>query len=224
MRFFFVLFFVVFSIVSFAQLTPSFIAKNKIAVITEKEFNKGSDTTITSTYYDEFGYDTAVYVNGMKAGSTAYKRNAGGKIEKHTHFNAAGNEMYKAKYTYKPDGSYVIENEDKEFGMKDYKWYDKKRSIIKSQSPDGNTITYTYNTKGQQISYKSNGVNDGVIVKVTNTYNPKGQLVKTNSTGDYRYTYTYQYDSKGLLKKTLHTTPEGSGTLTTSLFTYTFRK
>jgi len=185
-----------------AQPSKEKILKYKIKKATERRFDPGGDTAVMYWYYDRKGNDSVemIYKEEHRYEYT-WLRN--GKINTKTLVKANGKkDVY--SYVYQPDGSYKETLTDGEFGMKSYDWYDKKGNVIKSQSPDGNTTTFRYDAKGNQISAVSDGKNQGTKINHRYSYNAKNQLIKSerNVDGNKSVT-TYQYDAKGNVIKVI---------------------
>jgi YD repeat-containing protein len=211
------------SVTVFSQHTAAEIKKWKISKM-KVTTASGESTTITERYFDKQGSDTAVYINGNINTTVKFEYNQDGKVSKAI-TNKDGQETESSVYNYQPDGSYKISNTDKAFGLTRYEWYDKKGRLIKSQSPDGNTTTYTYNSKGNLVSMQSDGKNSGVKINITVSYNSKGQRSSEVSAGEYKWTREHYYDAKGLLVKTVSTSQfDGEKSTSTSTYSYEFRK
>jgi YD repeat-containing protein len=180
----------------FAQPSKEKILKYKIKKALERRFDPGGDTAEMYWYYDRKGLDSVemIFKEQHKYEYT-WLRN--GKINTKTLVKANGKkDVY--SYTYQPDGSYKETMTDGDFGMKSYEWFDKKGNLIKSQSPDGNSTTFKYDAKGNQVSAVSDGKNNGTKINHKYSYNAKNQLIKSerNVDGNKSIT-TYQYDAKG---------------------------
>lgn len=222
MKYYLLLFLVTASLASVAQPTAAEIKKFKIKKAVEKRIDD-SGTAESYWYYDRNGYDSlqswfeeSVEIkNTFKNGKLVEKRvlktgkSAGKKDDVYT-------------YEYKPDGSYKETFTDGDYQMKSYEWYNKKGDVLKSQSPDGNTITYKYDAKGKLLSITSDGYNYGIKINHKNTYNAKGQLIKQErNTDGEKMTVTYSYDAKGKLNKEVWTgAPDAGIPTTTSVFEY----
>ena len=187
---------------AFAQYTPLEIKKNRISKITELSVTAGNpEPARHEILYDSNGNDTAEYLGSAISRRTKYEYNEKGQIIKRNRYDGSGKETETAVYNYSPDGSYTISNTDKDFGMTDLTYYDRSGKITKTKSPDGTERIYTYDTKGQLLTIRSTSNNGGVITHLQYSYNPGGQLIKEMSKGDYKWTKTYTYNTKGLIIK-----------------------
>lgn len=209
---------------AFAQPSQADVEKYHIRKVIIKKTIDG--TVYTDTYwYDGEGNDSAMLVNNKT--SIIKSSFKGGKlIGKSLTTDGKQGDIF--VYEYAADGSYKEMHTDGEFGMTSYKWFDAKKRLQKTQSPDGNTITNNYDAKGNLISAVSDGSNGGMKIKRTYFYNAKNSLTKTEqemdgmkSTSSYSYntknqlakrsdddgytksTTTYEYNDKGLLLKTI---------------------
>lgn len=211
-------------ITAFAQPSPAEVEKYHIRKVIIKKTIDGS--TYTDTYwYDGEGNDSAIQVNNkLSIIKSSFK--GGRLISKSLTTDGRQGDSY--TYEYAADGSYKETHKDGEFGMTSHKWFDAKKRLQKAQSPDGNTITNSYDAKGNLVSAVSDGNNGGMKIKRTYSYNAKNSLTKTEqdmdgmkSTSSYSYntknqlakrtdddgytksTITYEYNDKGLLLKTI---------------------
>jgi YD repeat-containing protein len=191
------------SVSLFAQYSQKEIKKFKLSKMTTLAVTTGSDAVQKNEiFYDDKGNDTAEYSNGQLVRRTTYEYNSKGQVVKRIRYKADDKEIETAEYAYKPDGSYTISNTDKDFGMTDITYCDKSGKTTKKVSPDKSERSYTYDAKGRLLRTKSNAVdNGGVIVDIQETYNANGQLFKEISKGDYKWTRTYSYNSKGMVTK-----------------------
>ncbi len=183
-----------------AQPSKEDIKKHKIKKMLERRIDDGG-TKESFWYYDRKGYDSLQnYFNDTVRVKNTFRA---GKLAEKTIIKTDGkNDVF--VYEYKPDGSYKETFTDGGFKMKSYKWYDKKGTIMKSQSPDGNTITYKYDAKGKLVTVTSDGKNQGIKINHKYTYNTKGQLIRSEENMDGNKTSTtYEYDAKGRLVKAL---------------------
>lgn len=183
----------------FAQPSKEEILKHHISKVTQKRMV--GDAVYTQVYwYDRKGNDSAKLAYDKKTTiKNSYKN---GKLVSMIYTTENGKEDNKYEYAYNADGSYKITETDGSFGMKSYEWYNTKNKIIKSQSPDGNTITYKYDAKNRLINVSSDGKNEGIKIKRQHFYDGKGQLIKTNNEQDRDKTIiVYTYDTKGKLIK-----------------------
>jgi YD repeat-containing protein len=217
-----------FSFSLFAQYTPQEIKKFKIAKLTTLSATKGAEAIQKNeTWYDEKGNDTAEYNNGGLYRRTIYEYNSKDKIITRTRYGADGKETDTAVYDYKPDGSCIINNTDKSFGMTDLTYCDKAGKTTKTVSPDRSERSYTYDAKGRLLKIKSKaGDNGGVVIDQQYTYNAGGQLIKAVSKGDYKWTQTHSYNAKGLYSKTkINSVTDGvADPDVTITYEYEFRK
>ena len=217
-----------FPLVVFSQYTTQEIKKFKISRIIKTTVNgDASETQKQEIFYDNKGNDTATYLDGQRYKYSIYEYNAKGQTIKRITYDHDGSENETAAYSYKPDGSYVISNTNKQFGMTDFTYYDKLERIIKTIQPDRSERIYTYDAKGRLVSVKSKpGANNGIATNIQYTYNPKGQLIKEESKGEYKWTETYTYNAKGLIAKTKRISiMDGvAEPATTSTYEYEFNK
>ncbi len=185
-----------------AQPSPADIKKHKIRFVSETSTDQYG-VTRRFWYYDQKGYDslrsnfddTATISNTFKNGKLVKKLVALSQKPDRDHVD-------EYIYEYSPDGSYKETFRDGAYGMKSYTWYDAKGKLLKSQSPDGNTVTYKYNAAGKLMAVVSDGQNDGVKLNHKYTYNNKGQLIRKESEVDGTVSVsTYEYDAGGKLKK-----------------------
>lgn len=192
-----------FSLSCLAQYTPQEIKKFKLAKLTTLAATKGNDAIQKNeTWYDENGNDTAEYNNGELYRRTKYENNSKRQIITRTRYGADGKETETAVYEYKPDGSCIISNTDKSFGMTDLTYCDKAGKTTRTVSPDKTERIHDYDTKGKLLKIRSKASdNGGVVTDIQYTYNPKGQMIKEVSKGDYRWTNVFTYDAKGLIAK-----------------------
>jgi len=214
--------YLLFPLIGFSQYTPQEIKKYKISKIIIFSANSdSSETQTTGTLYDRNGNDTATLMDGQLYQHSQYKYDAKNKTLKRIVYDHDGSENATAVYNYKPDGSYIVSNTDKQFGMIDYTHFDKTGKIIKTISPDRAERLYTYDASGKLLRIKTKPGGNGVLVDIQDTYNPKGQLVKEVSKGEFKWTTTYSYDAKGLITKAVRTSSEG-GTETTKYYSYQY--
>jgi hypothetical protein len=192
-----------FSYSLFAQYSPQEIKKFKIAKLITLPATKGIDAVQKNeTWYDENGNDTAEYTNGELYRRTKYEYNSKGKAVTRTRYGADGKETETAIYDYKPDGSCIISNTDKSFGMTDLTYCDKAGKTTKTVSPDRTERIHEYDTKGKLVKIRSKASDKGgVVTDIGYTYNQKGQMIREISKGDYKWTSVFLYDAKGLIAK-----------------------
>jgi|GEM_PF-3297104 len=188
----FIVFFM--TIVVCAQPSKEEIKKHKIKKWSEKRSGDAGDQQ-RSVWYDRRGNDSLHETNGeVIVIKNTYKN---GRLVEKTFVDHEGKSRDKYGYQYNADGSYKETYTDASFGMKSYEWFDKKGRLMKSQSPDGNTTTYKYDTKGKLLTAISDGKNGGVKIDRRYYYNGKGQLVKVEKSVDgNKSTIKYEYDSK----------------------------
>ena len=212
----------IFSLSLFAQYNPEEIVKYKIKKIIKISTNTdSSETQKQEKLYDRNGNDTATYLGGQLYTTSKYEYNSKNQPIKRITYEHEGSERETAIYDYKPDGSFIISNTDKQFGMTDYIYHDKKGKITKTRIPDGSERQYTYDPKGKLLKIKTKPGGDGVLVDLQHTYNSKGQLIKEVSMGEYKWTTTHTYDAKGLLKRSVTVTSE-DGTQTKNYTAYEY--
>jgi len=208
---------------SFAQpVTFADIKKHKIRKVLETTTD-GSEREERFWYYDSKGFDslqsdfddTVIVYNTFKDGKLVKKLMAMSQKPEKDHVN-------EYIYEYNPDGSYKETYRDGAFGMKSYEWFDAKGKMQKSQSPDGNTSTYKYNTAGNLIAVTSDGKNGGMKISNKYSYNSKGQLIKKEMDVDgTKSVTTYEYNTKGqLVKEITKGGWEGENSETISTYEY----
>ena len=192
------------SFFSFAQHSPQDIKKHKITKVTKLSVTKGDETIHkTETLYDNNGNDTAEYVEGVLTRRTKYEYDSKGQALNRTRYDSEGNEIETAVYTYQNDGSILVSNTDKSFGMTDLTYIDKTGKTTRTISPDRTEKVYTYDGRGRLLKIKSKpGDNGGVATDQQYTYNSGGQLIRATGKGDYKWTETYKYDNRKLLIST----------------------
>jgi YD repeat-containing protein len=217
-----------FSFLAFAQYSPQEIKKFKISKLTKLTVAKGDESVQKNEiWYDEHGYDTAEYNGGELYRRTKYEYNAKGKPISRTRYGNDGQEAETATYTYNADGTCMISNTDKSFGMTDLVYCDKSGKTTRTVAPDRSERIYSYDAKGRLLKLKSKPAdNGGVVVDVQYSYNSKGQLIKKVSKGDYKWTALYSYDAKGLITKERNNavTDGVAEPETTTTYEYEFRK
>lgn len=213
-----------FSISVFAQYTPQEIKKYKISKIIKQSYNTdSSESQKIETLHDRNGNDTAIFMDGQLYKHSVFEYNSKGQTIKIVTSKQDGSEMETAIYTYKPDGSYTISNTDKTYGMTNYTYYDKTGKITKTKSPDGAERIYTYDAAGKLLKIKSKPGGDGILTDLQYTYNSKGQCVKEVNNGEFKWTTTYTYDTKGLINKAVMLNPD-DGTKSYYSYEYEFWK
>jgi len=188
------------------------IKNNKIKKITATYKYSGEPDIIVATYYyNENGDDTAYYDNGNRTYYNVIDYNR--KLQPLTisKFFPDGKAMDKTVFTYKPDGSFTSVNTDTQFGMKVTENYDKKGRLMSHSIPDGTVIKYVYNAKGQLTSSYSIPARGEKKATTSYTYNPKGKMISSATKGAFNSKITYEYDTKGLLKKSTSSSVSESG-------------
>lgn len=194
-----------FSQLLFAQ-TPVEIRKHRIAsIISYTVYDSGSDTIVSETFYDQQGYDTAIYRSG-----SVYRRMEMQYDEKNRPLrcevmNAEGKKEESHYFEFEADGSYKVTTTDMQFFMKSYEWFDKEGKLLKYESPDGTQGLYSFDEKGRKKSFRTIPRNDGIKQAATYTYDTKGRVQKEIFTGDYPFTRELTWLDNGL--------PAGSITL-----------
>ena len=225
------------SYIAIAQPSKEEIIKHRIKKVTlTSKIDRSIDTEIF--FYDRKGNDS-LRINGDSK-VTFKNEYQDGRLMSSLVIDETGKEKDKFEYTYSPDGSYKKTRIDGEFKMQSHEWYNAKNKKIKSQSPDGNTLTYKYDAKERLASITSDGANSGIKVKRTYLYDAKGNMIKEDvdidgskavttyfynaknqltreiSKGDswgigYLNTIDYTYNSKGLISKKTETRREDGG-------------
>ncbi|HSU27585.1 MAG TPA: hypothetical protein VLJ68_04335 [Chitinophagaceae bacterium] len=187
----------------FAQPSKENIRKLRIQYYQEyqEDKNAGDESNYTAAWwFNRKGDDSIIYrrYDTLLAACT-YKN---GKLMLRIYTDPASNEKERYAYEYKPDGSYKVTNTESSYGMKSYEWYDKKDKILKSQSPDGNGITYKYDAKGRLVSVISDKKNHGIDLQKKYFYNTKGQLSRLEYKMEENSSeITYEYNTKGQVIK-----------------------
>jgi YD repeat-containing protein len=201
------------------QYSTEQIKKHKINVLSTR-----SGDYSTEIRYDQYGNDTAHYINAALYQRTkhTYKN---GKLQTSIIYNAEGTEYSTKVYEYKSDGTSIATNTDNDFGMKDYTYFDNKGRIIKEVIPDGSQRVHSYDKAGRRIRIKTKPMEGAVVVDVTYTYDSKNRLVKEISNGEYKWTNVYTYDKNGLIKnKTISWVDDEEKKTSVTEYTYKFRK
>lgn len=218
----------VISIASLSQYSPQQIKKLKIAKITRLSSTSGVEgIQKNETWYDEFGNDTAEYNNAELFRRSTYEYNVKGQMLGRSRFGANGSEIETAVCSFKPDGTCVISNTDKNFGMTDLTYCDKDGKTTKTISPDKSERIYYYDKRGRITKIKSTpGENGGNTVDIQYTYNTKGQLIREETKGDNECNRYYTYNSKGVIEKIKkNSTTDGvTDPEVVTIFEYEFRK
>jgi YD repeat-containing protein len=152
-------------------------------------------------YYDQFGNDTSLYMNGNRYSYKIISYDKNGRRVTEERFFASGDKMDKTDFTYKSDGSFTSINTDSQFGMKVTELYDKKGNQLSHTIPDGTVIKYTYNGKGQKASMYSIPIKGEKKFVVAYSYGSNGRMNSSTRSGDSISKSTYVYDNNGFLKK-----------------------
>ena len=197
-------------VIAFTQYTAQQIKKYKISRIIKYSANTdSSEKQRQDILYDRNGNDTATYLDDQLYKRSVYEYNEKDQPLKKVTYDFGNSENETAIYNYKPDGSYIISNTDKQVGMTDYVHYDKAGKLIKTVAPDHSERLYTYDATGKLLKLKTKPGGGGVLVDIQYTYNPKRQLIKETNKGEYKWSTTYSYDVKGLLSKSVTTSFSG---------------
>jgi YD repeat-containing protein len=217
-----------YSFAAFAQYSSQQIIKFKIAKITKLSATNGVEGLQKSeTWYDEYGNDTAEYNNTSLIRRTKYEYNASGKLLSRIRYGADGRVTETAACTFKSDGTCVISNTDKSFGMTDLTFCDKAGKTTKTISPDKSERIYYYDSKGRLTKIKSMpGDNGELIADIQYSYDKRGQLIREVSKGDNECISVYTYNSKGMVEKIKRnsTTDGVADPEVTTTFEYEYRK
>ncbi len=198
------------------------IKKLKIKKITSQDQANSSAAGRTEWYYNNHGDDTATFRYGKRSNYKIIEYDTKQRIKTVKEFSDAGAERETTVYTYKPDGSFVSVNTDKQFGMKNTIIYDTKGREISHTIPDGSIWHSVYNSKGQLIKFYAEVKNGGMEINNLYTYNAKGQMVKEEKKGEYQAVNTFEYDAKGLLKKSINTTGSDSDDKRITVYQYSY--
>jgi hypothetical protein len=201
--------FIVLAFLSLSQeLTSAEIKKLKIKKIAVGTMMKGALVDGRhEVFYDANGNDTAVYIDGKKAGFKKIEYNKKNAPARIIAYDKEGKITSVSTYTYKADGSYSISNKDAEFGLQNIYSHDKTGRLLQLQLPDGSVIKYVYSA-GRLVKRYSVSQKDGTRLMDIFTYDKKGKLAKQESSGEYPSSTTFEYDNSGLLKKMI-TVSEG---------------
>lgn len=205
------------SCIAIAQPSKEQIIKHKIKKITRTH---GSDENVNAEiiWYDRKGNDSLAVTGDVKAIFKHEYKN--GKLMSTVIVDQGGTERERVEYTYSPDGSYkktrIEEN------MQSHEWFNVKDKKVKSQSPDGNTLTYKYDTKGKLTSITSDAANNGIKVKRTYLYDVKGNLVKEDiDINGSKAATTYFYNAKNQVTREIGKGQSfGNSFLNTTDYTY----
>lgn len=205
--------------IAIAQPSQEEVVKHKIKKVTlEAKMDETIDTEVF--WYDRKGNDS-LRTNGDN--KIIFKNEyQDGRLMSSSVVDQTGAEKDLFEYTYSADGSYKKTRTDAEFKMKSHEWFSVKNKITKSQSPDGNTLTYTYDAKGKLTSITSDGANGGVKVKRTYLYDVKGNKIKEDIDIDgSKATTTYFYNAKNQLTREINK-GESWGTKYLNTIDYTY--
>ncbi|HEX4875221.1 MAG TPA: hypothetical protein VFV31_01020 [Chitinophagaceae bacterium] len=222
--------FLLISALLFAQFTPQFIKKYKIASVIETSSFKEDgvpQVVISKTHYDNAGNDTAYYSGDILVYRKKYVLDESDRIEMVITESKSGNESERTTYTYETSGNYTTTSRHQLMDAVTIKWFNKSGRLLKEQREDGAMLFYDYNTKGQlvQVMTKLAPSGKGDIEHLKYTYNSLGRLIKEESLGTYRWTKLLYYDSRGILIKTITSGKEdGVVYTTTNTYQYTFMK
>jgi len=201
------------------QYTVAEIKKHKINVISTR-----SGEYTTEIRYDQYGNDTAHYINAAlyQRKKHTYKN---GKLQTTVVYNSEGTEYSTKVFEYKPDGTSIATNTDNDFGMKDYTYFDKNGRIIKDVIPDGSERVHSYDKAGRLTRIKTKPMEGAVLVDVIYSYDSKNRLAKEISNGEYKWTTVYSYDKNGLIKnKTISYIDGEENKTSVTEYSYKFRK
>jgi hypothetical protein len=187
------------------ELTAAEIKKLKIKKITVETIEKDeheSKRSKTEYFYDTNGNDTAFYFEGTRNWSKLIEYDGKQRPATITRFSNDGTQTNKTVFTYNPDGSFIAVDNDTQYGFSTTDAFDKKGSQLTHSIPDGSMHKYMYNNKGQLTKIYAVAKKDAVQFSREYRYNSAGKLISTKNKGDYVFSTTYEYDQKGLLKKT----------------------
>jgi YD repeat-containing protein len=209
---------------SLAQDTPAEAKKMHVSSLVMTTF--GRDSTKTSTQevrYDKSGLDTAEYMDGELTKRYTYEYDSKGRVSQKKSYNKEGMEIGKGIFSYDAAGSYYLKSTDVQFGLSDFVYYDKNGRILKTKAPDGSERIYGYNKNGKLASIRSKDKKSGVYINIEYLYGPTGLRTKALSKGDYKWSTVYEYDKKGILKRSLTTSGNDDEVpMTTTLYQYKF--
>ena len=202
-----------------AQISTEEIKKHHIHKITEKSFMNDSLTETTTYYFDKYG-------NIYKETSGNHRENTiniyeNDRLKKVIDYDYNGKEKQTTEYFYNPDSSYMIISTEKNFGAKNYFWYNAKGNIIKGIGVD--TAIYKYDDQGKLINIVLAGSDQERKTDVIYSYNAKGQLIKVEAqqTSNFQTTENYEYDLKGKqIKVTNKTIAFGNTTISVTSYEY----
>lgn len=195
---------------SYAQLpTAAAIKKYKVKKVTRQDQGNLSEVGRTEWYYNSQGDDTATYNFGKRTNYKTIEYDEKSRIKTVKEFSDNGTERETTIFTYNPDGSFVSANTDKQYRMSITNHYNSKGLKVKTIIPDGSVHHYEYNAKSQLIRKYAEPKNGGLAFTVTFSYNAKGQMTEQLNIGDYPSKTSYEYNDKGLLKKSIIS--EGAG-------------
>ncbi|MGB4845547.1 MAG: hypothetical protein WBP16_13850 [Ferruginibacter sp.] len=169
------------------------IVKLKIKKITRQNQENNTVTGRTVWFYNEKGDDTAMYAYGKRIYYKLITYDAKQRMQTIEKFSDDGKKTETIKYSYKPDGSYTIENTDTQYGMKNTDIFDTKGLQLSRTIPDGSVYHYIYNNKKQLIKMYSEPKNGGLEFTNEYTYNSAGKLISKINKGEYASTSVYEY-------------------------------
>jgi|GEM_PF-1614649 len=212
---------------AFAQVPEAAeIKNNKIKKITTRYDGYADVGPVTQEYYyDENGYDTAFYDQGIRNyyKTIGYNRKLQPLMIKK--YFPSGTEMETITYSYKPDGSYITLSVDKQFGMKVTDTYDTRGHLLSHTIPDGTVWKYVYNAKGQLTSSYSIPVQGEKKTSRQYTYNAKGKIISSLNKEGFLSRSVYKYNEKGLLSEIITTAVGGASkekSVTTQKYEYSY--
>jgi len=201
-----------------AQLSNEEIKKHHIYKIIEKFFEGKSLEEKTVSYFDRHGNifkETSGNVNEITTQQYEYENE---KLRKVINYDFG----HTTEYFYNPDGSYMTITIAKDFGAKNYFWFNANGDVIKAFG--GDTLFYKYNELGKLEEIKTDS-NTHIKSLTKFSYNQKGQLIKVESAND-EFSNTaenYEYDLKGKRIKAI-TKRNFHGMKSTSVSTYKYNK
>lgn len=191
-----------FALTSLAQLPQTAeIKKLKIKKITRQEQANSSAAGSTVWFYNANGDDTAYYDYGSRAYYQTFEYDAKQRVKSIDRYSNEGKHTEKTIFDYKIDGSFASKNTDTQYRMIYTSEFDKNGNLLKKTIPDGSVHLYEYNSKGLLVKVYSVPKRGSLEFTHIYTYNAIGKPIKIVKTGDYPSTSTYEYDTKGLLKK-----------------------
>ena len=206
------------TLLSEAQISSEEIKKHHIYKIIEKDFEGKTLEEKTASYFDRNGKvlkNTAGRVTEIITTEYEYENE---RLKKAINYEFE----HTTEYFYNPDGSYMTITTEKNFGAKNYFWFNAKGDVIKAFG--GDTLFYKYNELGKLEEIKTDSAGQ-VKFHTKFIYNPKGQLMKVESPKDElnNTTEDYEYDLNGKLSKTIKRTIL-YGMISTSVSIYKYNK